>query len=81
MKYQLSTDTNNALEMIGSVLHKVVDGHHWIGDNSIRLDKKEVQTFVLEKLAKEKHLKVRKYEDRVCVDIGLSGRKSLNIDL
>ena len=81
MKYQLSTDTNNALEMIGSVLHKVVDAHRWIGDNSIHLDKKEVHAFVLDKLVKEKHITVRQYENRVCVDLGLSGRNSLHIDL
>ena len=81
MKYQLSTGTNNALEMIGSVLHKADCACRWIGDNSVHLNKKQLHDFVLNKLVKEKHLKVRKYDDRLCVEIGLSGSNDLHIEL
>ena len=80
MKHQLSTDTNNALEIVGSVLHKVTEGTRWIGGESYPMDKKEVQAFVLGKLARQKHIKARKYEDRLRVEIGLSGDNLLDID-
>ena len=81
MKHTLSTNTDHALKMVNSIIEIIDDSHHWIGDNSIRLDRQETKTFIEQKLPQQKHLKVRQYENRVCVELGLSGRNQLNIDL
>lgn len=81
MKHALSKNTEHALQMLGSIIGSIDDSHHWIGDHSIRLDKQETKTFIIQKLPQQKHLKVRQYEDRVIVELGLSGRNQLNIDL
>ncbi|CAH9014019.1 hypothetical protein VP424E501_P0154 [Vibrio phage 424E50-1] len=81
MKHVLSTSTENALQMLENVLPKISDSHHWIGTNSIRLNRQETINFINNKLTGHKHLTVRQYENRVCVDLGLSGRNNLHIDL
>lgn len=81
MKHILSTNTEHALQIVNSIIESIDDSHHWIGDNSIRLDRQETKTFIEQKLPQQKHLKVRQYENRVCVELGLSGRNRLNIDL
>ena len=81
MKHTLSTNTEHALQIVNSIIESIDDSHHWIGDNSIRLDRQETKTFIEQKLPQQKHLKVRQYENRVCVELGLSGRNCLHIDL
>ena len=81
MKHTLSTNTEHALQMVNSIIESIDDSHHWIGDNSMRLNRQETKTFIEQKLPQQKHLTVRQYENRVCVELGLSGRNQLNIDL
>ncbi len=81
MKHTYSPSTENALQILNDVLPKISDSHHWIGDESIRLDKQETINFINNKIRGYKHLTVRHYENRVCVSLGLSGRNNLHIDL
>jgi len=81
MRHTLSTNTDHALQMVNSIIENIDDSHHWIGDNFIYLDRQETKTFIAQKLSQQKHLKVRQYENRVCCELGLSGRNLLHIDL
>ncbi len=84
MKDLILRDTKQVIEFLNGLNGgDIVDGHHWIGDHSIRLDGGSVKTFITDKLIKEKHLVAIHYTDnkRICVELGLSGRNTLYIDL
>lgn len=81
MKHELSKNTEHALQMLDSISTRIDDSHHWIGNNSIRLDKADTLHFIKTKVKLLSYVTVRQYEDRVCVELGLSGRNTLNIDL
>lgn len=83
MKVRTSQTTQQAIEMIETVLGCIEDSYHWIGDNSHRLDKVDTVAYINNKVLSQKHLKTRYYEDnsRLCIDLGLSGRNCLHINL
>lgn len=83
MKVKTSQTTQQAIEMIETVLGCIEDSHHWIGDNSQRLDKADTIAYINNRVLNQKHLKTRYYEDnaRLCIDLGLSGRNCLHVNL
>ncbi len=84
MKTIRTHSTTEAIEILKVLTVKDIDdSHHWIGFNSVRLDSAETVEYVQTKVLSQRHLTINHYPEdkRMCVDIGLSGRNTLHIDL
>ena len=84
MKTEIITERKEVLTFLeGLQSVKISDATRWIGDHSIRLDSSETLKFINDKVITQKHIKVYNYSEqkRICVELGLSDRDGLHINL